>query len=208
MIVVYCDGLCEPLNPGGTATYGWVAYRDGQKLREDCAMVCSGPEATNNVAEYSAVIFALKWLLENGRESEKIVVCSDSQLCIYQLTGDYAVRSGRIRPLYEQARALARKFKFLEFRWVPREENKEADALSRKAYAGAAKSSREEKANALLKNVERLDCTQYRVRSQNGSRTYLVDTSVPACTCPDFLGRCLKAGIKCKHILAAEKAAE
>jgi len=34
MLIAYCDGLCEPYNPGGTATYGWVLYRDKEKIAE------------------------------------------------------------------------------------------------------------------------------------------------------------------------------
>lgn len=136
-VVVNCDGLCEPRNPGGTACFGWVAYEDGEKIAEDCGVACSGPEATNNVAEYTAVIKALEWLLESGYSKEKIEVRSDSQLCIYQITGTYEVRSPRILPLWEKVFRLARKFRDLRFRWVPRERNAEADVLSRKAYKDA-----------------------------------------------------------------------
>jgi len=137
-IIVNCDGLCEPVNPGGVACYGWVAYKDGGKIAEDCGVVCSGPEATNNVAEYTAVIRALKWLLENGYQSKEVEIRSDSQLCIYQITGVYGVHSPRILPLWEKVSLLARRFRNLRFRWVPREQNVEADALSRKAYRDAS----------------------------------------------------------------------
>lgn len=46
---MWADGLCE--NPGGTACYGWVAYRDGRKLSEGWVVAAKGPEAGNNVAE-------------------------------------------------------------------------------------------------------------------------------------------------------------
>ncbi|MGI9951955.1 ribonuclease HI [Moorellaceae bacterium AZ2] len=134
-LVVNCDGLCEPVNPGGTACYGWVAYRGREKIGEGYGVVCSGPEATNNVAEYTAVIKALEWLLKNGFAGENIEVRSDSQLCMYQLQGFYAVRSPRILPFYQKAVSLARKFGKVHFRWVPRELNEETDAPSREAYA-------------------------------------------------------------------------
>lgn len=126
--------MVQPVNPGGTATYGWVAYRRGEKLADGRGVVCSGPEATNNVAEYTAVIKALEWLVENGYAGGSVKVCSDSQLCIYQLSGSYRVRSARVLPLYKRACSLARQFSGVEFCWVPREKNEEADALSRKAY--------------------------------------------------------------------------
>lgn len=202
MIVVNADGLCEPVNPGGTACYGWVAYQDKEKIGEGYGVVCSGPEATNNVAEYTAVIRALEWLLEKGFTAERIEVRSDSQLCIYQLTGVYAVRSARIKPLYRKARELARKFSSLGFRWVPREKNEEADELSRKAYAESAALDKKRlaKAEKLVKNVEEVGGGQYHVLSSTGKSKYVVDLAALTCTCPDFQ----KRGIKCKHIIAAE----
>ncbi|MGB9792574.1 MAG: ribonuclease HI [Thermacetogeniaceae bacterium] len=150
MIRVYCDGLCEPVNPGGTACYGWVVYQDGEKLTESCGVACNGPAATNNVAEYMAVIRALEWLKENEYLDAEIEVCSDSQLVIYQLAGKYAVHSPRILPLYRRAKALAEEFPRLRFTWVPREKNSEADALSRKAYA-AYTAARMRRLNSRLK---------------------------------------------------------
>ncbi|MGI9863065.1 ribonuclease HI [Moorella naiadis] len=202
MIIVNCDGLCEPVNPGGTACYGWVARKDGEKLKESWGVICSGPGATNNVAEYTAVIEAMKWLIENGFAKERIEIRSDSQLCIYQLTGDYAVRSARIKPLYREARKLAQKFSSLRFRWVPREENEEADELSRKAYAESAAPDKKRlaKAEKLVKNVEEVGGGRYHVLSSTGKSKYVVDLAALACTCPDFQ----KRGIKCKHIIAAE----
>jgi len=133
MVKVLCDGLCEPVNPGGTATYGWVAYTNGEKITEGCAVVCSGCDATNNVAEYSAVIAALKWLTSSKYAKGKIEICSDSQLCINQMAGIYKVKSLRILPLFTEACRLAKQLN-VSFKWIPREENKEADELSRKAY--------------------------------------------------------------------------
>lgn len=80
MIKINCDGLCEPVNPGGTACYGWVAYLGKEKMAEDCGVICSGPEATNNLAEYTAIIKVLEWLLGNGLTGEKIELRSDSKL--------------------------------------------------------------------------------------------------------------------------------
>jgi len=137
-IIVWADGLCEPVNPGGIACYGWIASRDGLKLSEGLGVAARGSRATNNVAEYQAVIEALRWLLSAGHSGEPVELRSDSQLVTRQLAGDYAVRSGRIRPLYDQARALLSQFRDIRLRWVPRDQNEEADALSRCAYAEIA----------------------------------------------------------------------
>lgn len=210
MIYLYCDGLTEPVNPGGIACYGWVAYRDGERLAEGSAVVCSGPGATNNVAEYSAVIAGLEWLLKNGYQREEVVVRSDSQLCIYQLAGRYAVRSPRLWPLFSRARELASQFRRVRFEWVPRSRNAEADLLSRRAYANAALKEQQEqrvrKAVELVPLVRRLDEFRYTVPSQSEpGNMYVVDVVDGTCTCADFIAR-RRMGLKCKHLLAVEMA--
>lgn len=204
-IVVYCDGLCEPVNPGGTACYGWVAYRGRKKLGKDCGVVCSGPKATNNIGEYTAIIRALEWLLANDYTEEEIELRSDSQLCIYQLQGRYAVRSSNLIPLHARVLDLARRFRNLSFRWVPREQNEEADKLSRKAYRkalDAQRNSREYKAKQIAPTVVPLADGMFRVPSQTyPGVVYLVDAAANTCTCPDFQMRGRKIGY-CKHLLA------
>lgn len=215
-VITYCDGLCEPRNPGGIATYGWVAYLNGEKIHEECAVVCSGPGATNNVAEYSAVIAALEWLVKKGYARESIKIRSDSQLCMYQLDGIYAVRSERIRPLYERAKALSRKFRRITFEWVPREKNQVADALSRKAYAEhqmqanfsavktLALAERERRAREIVVNVTPLQGGKYKVASQSEPGLfYIVDLDRNSCGCPDFVARGKEIGA-CKHLLAVK----
>ena len=199
MLIAYCDGLCEPYNPGGTATYGWVLYNDGVKLAEDCKVVCSGPKATNNVAEYSGIIAVLEYLIENDLTGEKVVIRSDSQLCIYQLQGRYRVNAPRIVPKYKKAKELAKRFKELKFEWVPRNQNKEADALSRKAYEEHLrnKPSKQAKAQQLAPFVERAGESLYRVPSHSEpGKSYTVDFLAGRCTCP--------ASHRCSHLLAVE----
>lgn len=91
-------------------------------------------DSTNNVAEYTALIKALEWLASNNLDSDTIKVVGDSKLVISQLEGQFKVKSKRILPLYRRARELKESFKNLEFRLVPREENKEADGLTNRAY--------------------------------------------------------------------------
>jgi len=140
-IVVYFDGLCEPVNPGGVATYGFVAYWDDGDgplpLRRESGLVavgCLGQDATNNVAEYTALIRALEFLAREGLTLADLSVRGDSMLVIRQLQGIYSVSSPRLIPLHARASALLSTFRRAELRWVPRELNAEADALSREAY--------------------------------------------------------------------------
>jgi ribonuclease HI len=133
MIVLYVDGLCEPINPGGIMACGVVAYRGKQRILEASTAWASTP-SSNNIAEYTACIHGLRLLSDMGLTSEGVVVCSDSQLMVRQINGEYAVHSENTVGLYYQVQQLAGLFHKIRFVWVPREQNAEADALSRRAY--------------------------------------------------------------------------
>jgi ribonuclease HI len=137
MMEVFVDGACEPVNPGGIATYGFVIFRSGERVESGFGTV-EKEDTSNNVAEYTAVIQALKRLLERGIRGEQVVFRSDSELLVNQLNGLYAVRAPRVVPLYEEAKALAARLEALgnrlQFFWIPRERNGEADELSKRAY--------------------------------------------------------------------------
>ena len=136
-VEVYFDGLCEPINPGGIATYGYVIYVNGVKIYEGCGCAGAGifgDDVTNNVAEYIALIKSLEWLIENGYTDTEVRVYGDSQLVIMQINGRYSVRSPRIVPLFNKVNRLLSRFKSISLTWIPRDENKEADNLSKKAY--------------------------------------------------------------------------
>lgn len=207
IIEVFCDGLCEP-NPGGVATCSWVVYNDGKKIYEDCRVVCAGDGATNNVAEYGAVITAMGWLLANGYGKKKVVVNSDSQLCVRQINGLYRVKAPLVVSLHGEAKEMFRKFRDISFKWIPREENGEADALSRKAYDNYSKSysfTRERKAEQLVDKVRHVSGSRFKVTSQSVSGLYYeIDMADPSCDCPDFINRHRYVG-DCKHILAVRK---
>jgi len=81
-IIAYCDGACEPINPGGVATYGYVIVDEhGVELKSGCQVVCEGDGATNNVAEYNACLRAISYISENHPHAD-VTVKSDSQLLI------------------------------------------------------------------------------------------------------------------------------
>ncbi|MEM4444127.1 MAG: RNase H family protein [Thermofilum sp.] len=107
MITVYFDGLCEPVNPGGIAAYSFAAYRDGGLQPAILGAGYRGDKVTNNVAELTALIRALEWLVANGYAGGKLVVKGDSRLVIRQLQGRYAVRSAHRPPLQEGCRGNA-----------------------------------------------------------------------------------------------------
>jgi ribonuclease HI len=140
MIVVHTDGLCEPRNPGGHATYGAVIDGLGY-ISQLSGDVGSGPEMTNQVAEYYAVFKALEYLVDERRTTEKVIVYTDSQLVANQMNGEWRAKGGRYLGIFLKTKELARQFRSIVFQWIPREENKEADRLSRIAYEDYCASS-------------------------------------------------------------------
>jgi ribonuclease HI len=132
MITIYFDGLCRPRNPGGVATYGYVIYQDGKKVKNGCGVVGSGAGMTNNVAEYSALKHAVEWVSRNGDDNE-IVIKGDSQLVIHQMSGTWQIKSATSKKFVPEIHRMleGRKTSFV---WIPREQNAEADQLSNVAY--------------------------------------------------------------------------
>jgi ribonuclease HI len=86
---------------------------------------------TNNVAEYSGLLAALRWAAEHG--VSQLRIRSDSQLLIKQMRGEYRVKNPGLQPLYEEARALARTIGRVRFEHVRREFNTDADRLANEA---------------------------------------------------------------------------
>lgn len=86
---------------------------------------------TNNVAEYKGLLAALRWAVDNGVTSLRIL--SDSALVVCQMRGDYRVRNRRLLPLYEEAQALVQRIGRVTFEHIPRELNYTADRLAREA---------------------------------------------------------------------------
>ncbi len=137
-VEVYIDGLSEPRNPG-TGTYGYVLYRDGEKLAEGEGL--AGYNVTNNYAEYTALVEALRKVKALGIEDE-VLVRSDSQLLVGQMSKGWSVKGGGYVAKLKEARDLLRDFERVRFEWIPREKNAEADLLSRVAYERHRQGSR------------------------------------------------------------------
>ena len=132
MITIYFDGLCRPKNPGGVATYGYLIYQDGKKVKSGYGVIGSGAGMTNNVAEYTALRQAAEWVSQNNPDKE-IVIKGDSQLVILQMNGTWQVRSATSKKFIPEIRRLL-EGRNTHFIWIPREQNIDADELSNLAY--------------------------------------------------------------------------
>ncbi len=133
-LTVYVDGLCQPQNPGGIATYGFAVYSNSRKLVAYAGVTGKGPSMSNNVAEYSALCEALRWLIDHSLQKEEVVVKSDSRLLVNQMSGRWKIRKGLYLNRFHEAQTLTRSFGDISFLWIPRGENTEADELTRNAY--------------------------------------------------------------------------
>lgn len=86
--------------------------------------------ATNNQAEYTAVIKALEWVLENTEGDIKIEFLLDSQLVVEQLNGRYKLKNEGLKPLFQEIQEQIDELGGnITFKYVPREQNKAADKL-------------------------------------------------------------------------------
>ena len=119
-------------NPG-PAGYGVRIEREDGEIVELKQSILS---ATNNVAEYSGLLAALRWAATNGITA--LHIRSDSELLVKQMLGQYRVKNAGLLPLYEEARAMTRRIGRVTFEHVRREFNKEADRLANEAMDEAA----------------------------------------------------------------------
>lgn len=123
---IYVDGASEG-NPGASGI-GVVICEDGHPIRNIANYI---GKATNNIAEYTALIYGLQEALILKAGAVKIN--SDSQLLCRQLHNIYKIKSPEILKLYNQARHLMSGFNSVSVKHIPREENKGADRLAKKA---------------------------------------------------------------------------
>jgi ribonuclease HI len=130
VITANIDGLAEPRNPG-TGTYGYVIYEGKSKLAEGEGL--AGYEVTNNYAEYTALVEVLRRIKELRIEGD-VVIRSDSQLLVGQMSRGWEVKRGGYLEKLREARDLLKEFGSVKFEWIPRKQNEEADLLSRIAY--------------------------------------------------------------------------
>lgn len=121
MIQIFADGGSRG-NPGHAA-YGFVVKKDGKTLKESGGYIGIG---TNNFAEYTAVIEALRYLSHNFK-GESLEFSLDSLLVVQQANGIYKVKNANIRQLMFKIRELEADFKTVSFKHIPRERNHEAD---------------------------------------------------------------------------------
>jgi len=134
-VVVHVDGGSRG-NPGPAAAGSVVSTPQGEILDEASELLGF---ATNNVAEYRALLLGLARARALG--AKEVEVVNDSELIAKQVQGAYKVKHASMRPLYLEAMAALRSFDRWSIRSVPRSQNAHADALVNAALDGARASS-------------------------------------------------------------------
>jgi len=138
-ILVFCDGGSRG-NPG-PAGYGFVVKSGDFSLQNGILNFKQTPEllfsgnkflgnTTNNVAEWSGLIAALKALVEQEKTQEKTCIFLDSLLVVNQINGAWKVKQPHLKPLFDEANLLKKNFNQISFNHIYREGNGESDALA------------------------------------------------------------------------------
>jgi ribonuclease HI len=130
-VVVHVDGGARG-NPGPAAAAAVVSTPDGDVLADVTELIGT---ATNNVAEYRALLLGLRTAHELG--ATEVEVVNDSELVAKQVNGVYKVKHPGMKPLHAQALQALAAFDRWSIRSVPRAQNADADALVNQALDAA-----------------------------------------------------------------------
>lgn len=125
-MIMYSDGGARG-NPGPGGS-GAVLFMDGNIVGRYGRFL---GVTTNNQAEYDGLIMGLEQALE--QDATELEVRMDSLLIVNQCNGSFKVRDAKLQPLYVKAMGLAQRFHAIGFNHVPREQNKDADAMVNEA---------------------------------------------------------------------------
>lgn len=129
-MILNADGGCHP-NPG-RGRYGFIAKHNGVVVFRKSVKI---GQATCNIAEWRGALAALEYgLAFTGTQPEPVELRMDSQLVVHQLNGVWKTKHKGLQPLQQYGQRLLTLFRErgvpLMIRWVPREDNQEADALT------------------------------------------------------------------------------
>lgn len=125
-LIIYTDGASRG-NPG-QASYGFtISDEKGKLLHEEGGYIGI---TTNNVAEYTGVLEALKKAQELLKEKSQIELFADSRLVVEQLSGRFKIKNPRLKLIFEQIKILEMEIGSVFYTHIPREKNFKADSLA------------------------------------------------------------------------------
>jgi ribonuclease HI len=126
-LYLHIDGASRG-NPG-EAAFG--VHVTGPAGEEVASLYGYLGRASNNVAEYEALLHALRYALKHG--ARRVRIFSDSELVVKQMAGQYRVKHPDMQSLHRQAQDLRRRFEHVDIAHVRRAQNKDADRLANQA---------------------------------------------------------------------------
>ena len=112
--------------------FGFVVFKADKRIKRFLDRRPAAPDNSNNVAEYLALNAALDWFIDHDLIEETIMVKGDSRLVLQQMFGPWKIKQGAYVGEAMRAKRKLTKFTDISGRWISREYNTEADALSRK----------------------------------------------------------------------------
>lgn len=189
--IAFFDGASSG-NPGPAGIGGLIINPEGQIVSEISEPI---GVATNNEAEYKALIAVAEKLVHLG--ATNALIKGDSQLVVCQVNGEWKINHRHLFDLCAKAESILANIPNWSLSWVPREKNKDADALSTKAIAGSAQPK--------TPFTGQLTQVEENIYLAHGTGIYAVDTKHNACTCPAFTTGKARP---CKHLMAAEAFAQ
>lgn len=131
-LILYVDGASRG-NPGPSAAGVVICDSQARPVERFGRML---PRGTSNMAEYRALLLALKRAQELG--ATRLAIYADSELLVRQTNGEYKVKSPKLRPLAEEVKARLAELAQWEMAHVPREQNAGADELANRALDSGA----------------------------------------------------------------------
>ncbi len=111
-------------NPGPAASGAVLVDAAGEVIDEAGRFLGT---ATNNVAEWTALLIGLEKAIERG--TKRLAVRMDSELVVKQIRGEYRVKHAHLQPLHRRALTLMRQFEHIDIKHIPRKQNALADGL-------------------------------------------------------------------------------
>jgi ribonuclease HI len=140
MYTLKFDGLYREISKdafgtsrAGFISYGWLIYKEDQLIGRGFGVFALDKYAASNIAEYIALIEGLEALADFGVRKEAVDVRGDAKCVIDQMRGVAGISSVPTRKLNKRASRLAKRFKRLNWQWIPRRHNRDADKLTKHA---------------------------------------------------------------------------
>lgn len=138
-IEIFFDGACMPTTSKSKKTGIGVAVYIDKEYSEVWSIAKEGDNGTSNIAEWCGCVEAIKTLVElkplvqalYPNDKLKIRIYSDSKLIVNQFNGTFNITHGKFLSYFKESRKLAEIIGFKYLLWVPRENNKQADNLSK-----------------------------------------------------------------------------